>query len=145
MEKILNEKVKYFNGWKSNIVYFYNDLYKQRIIFIFPKKGIYLCPKIINKFFLDYFKIKNCISENSVAARMTLIEHKNENIIIIILHQRDVEEYKQIAALSHEALHATAEILISRGMKLDNNLTQVEEPFCYMIEWIMSKLLFFLR
>lgn len=76
---------------------------------------------------------------------MTLIANKNGNTIIIILHQRNIEEYKQIASLSHEALHATAEILISRGMKLDNNLTQAEEPFCYMIEWIMSKLLFFLR
>lgn len=145
MEKILNEKVKYFKKWKSNIVYFYNDLYKQRIVFIFPKEGIYLYPKFVNQFFLDYYKIKDCICENSVAARMVSIENRNENIIIIILHQRDIDYYKQIAALSHEALHATAEILISRGMKLDNNLTQVEEPFCYMIEWIMSKLLFFLR
>jgi hypothetical protein len=116
---------------KFNVGWFYDQCFKASVHLLWPCTPEGLKAYLKGVCDVDYH------NEKSAAARCLLVEKDGATAYIICLFGWEPSP-KWIAALSHEALHATQMILDSRGMALSE---ATEETYCYMQESIVRRCL----
>lgn len=138
MKKIPENKLCHHSRWKCRVGFFHNETYGFTVHLLVGIDG----PRL--KRYCDYTFPKGAVDADESddwCGRhvVTRFEDKSRSYEVHVIALQDFQPTPAwIAALVHETLHATQEVLDSRGLSLDSDTV---EAYTYLQDWLVRKCL----